>query len=193
MKKRNLIIAIMLLLLLSITVYVIIDQTGILQTAAPGTRARPQKEAIGEDRPSTPDTDAVQRNGRPDSKEKQKSTPTVVLKENLKTYVYYFHHTDRDEGCRSLERLTVQSLYTCFKSHLVSGKLVWRSVNVDEPWNRHFADDFSIKRRSIVVVSSSPGKKIVWKVLGNAEEMAADRAGFMQYIKNEVSPLLEGH
>lgn len=132
---------------------------------------------------ATPDTIM----NKSDSISKGDTNRQAIQKEYLRTIVYYFHYADRDAACRRLERLTAQSLYANFKNQLASGRLIWRSVNIDDPRSSHFADDFKLTKRSIVIITPAVKRDIKWKILDDAEKLAGDEAGYLKYIKNEVS------
>jgi hypothetical protein len=171
-------------------VYFLIDRFGISENVHSPVQKTAQMDAKQQEKASPAETKAEEKKGKPDKTNKLEKPRQTIQKEYLKTIVYYFHYTARDADCRTLERLTVQTLYTCFGSQLASGKLIWRSVNMDEPWNKHFADDFNLKKRSIVIVTPAVNRRIQWKVLSDAENLAGDRAGFMKYIQTEIASYL---
>ena len=45
-----------------------------------------------------------------------------------------------------------------FADELASGRLAWRVVNIDEPENKHFVQDFELVTKSLVLVEYQDGK-----------------------------------
>ncbi len=189
-KKRNIIIIILLLCIIVGSLYFLMGRVGLPEKETSPAQKSAQMDETRNEKSSPPKTGADEKKAKTDRGEKRDNSRQTIQKEYLKSIVYYFHYTDRDAACRRFERLTIQSLYTCFRNQMASGKLIWRSVNMDEPWNKHFADDFKLKKRSIVIVTPAVNRKIQWKVLDNAENLAGDRAGFMKYIQAEVASYL---
>ncbi len=190
MKQRKTVIIILLLCITALSLYFLIDRFGISGKETLRVHETAQVEETREKKTSAPEARAGEKKKRPDEAAKQPGPRPTVQKEYLRTIVYYFHYSRCDAVCRSIERLTAQSLYTYFGNQLASGKLVWRSVNIDESWNKHFADDFNLKQQSIVMVVPAANRQIRWKALGEAGSLVNDRAQFMKYIRAEVSAIM---
>ncbi len=133
----------------------------------------------------TATADESQRTGQiaPDS-----SVPT---KEHTLT-VYYFHTTFRCPTCRKIESLTASAVQKFFSAELASKKMTWKPVNIEVPENRHFADDFKLFTKSVVIVDSKNGKTVRWKNLDRIWELVRDESAFTGYIKNEIAGYLRG-
>lgn len=71
------------------------------------------------------------------------------------------------------------------------GKLVWRLVNVDEPANRHFIDDYQLYAKSVVVSDVRGGEEVRWKNLAKIWQLLNDENAFIKYIQDEVRVYLE--
>jgi uncharacterized membrane protein len=72
------------------------------------------------------------------------STATAAPTPAGGTVVYYFHATSRCATCRTIEAYAHDAVTTAFAADLSSGSLEWQAVNVDEPVNRHFIQDFQL-------------------------------------------------
>ena len=99
-------------------------------------------------------------------------------------FVYYFHATTRCATCRTIEAYTQETVTTRFTADLEARRLEWRAMNVDEPTNRHFIQDFQLYTRSVVVVDAKNPKR--YKVLDRVWQLVRDKAGFQRYVEQEI-------
>lgn len=105
--------------------------------------------------------------------------------------VYYFHGSFRCPTCRRIEEYASNAVFSGFGPEIKKGTITWQAVNVEEPRNKHFTDDFKLFTRSVVVVDEQKGKQVRWKVLDKTWELVRDRAAFTEYIRREVKKYLE--
>ena len=101
--------------------------------------------------------------------------------------VYYFHRTARCPTCLSMETWTSQAVANV-NSCPSSPKLAWRAVNLDEPENAHFAEDFQLTFGTVVVAETREGHAVRWKNLEKAWEFSDDEATYSQYLESELGP-----
>lgn len=99
---------------------------------------------------------------------------------------YYFHTTKRCPTCRKIESYTTESIKTGFARQLESGRLEFRVVNVDEPENEHYIDDYQITTKSVVLADYRDGKEVRWKNLPLVWHHVGDKQVFMDYIETET-------
>jgi len=64
-------------------------------------------------------------------------------------------------------------------------------VNVEEPENKHFIQDYQLVTRSLVLSLVSDGKEKKWKNLPDVWKLVRDKDKFFQYVKDEVEKLLK--
>ena len=119
-------------------------------------------------------------------KEKATSPLTEVKVHNAKVIAYYFHGTFRCTTCRTIEEYSHDAIQTYFAKELGNGKLEFRPVNVDEPENKHFIQDYQLVTRSLVLSLVSDGKEKKWKNLPEVWKLVRDKEKFYQYVKDEV-------
>jgi hypothetical protein len=100
------------------------------------------------------------------------------------TRVYYFHGNARCTTCRTIEAYAQEVMTSAFAEDLGAKRLEWLVVNVDEPANRHFIDDFQLYARSLVVVDARDPKR--YKVLEKVWELVRDKPAFHKYVEQEV-------
>ncbi len=105
--------------------------------------------------------------------------------------VSYFHTTARCASCLRIEDLTAHTVTTRFGVALAGKRLVWRTVNIDEPENAHFAKDYSLHTKSVVVSEMKDGREVRWKNLDQVWPLLRDQEAFTQYVEKEIKAFLE--
>jgi len=99
---------------------------------------------------------------------------------------YYFHGTARCPNCMKIEAYTREAIQTGFSSELKNGHLEWRVVNVDEPENRHFLQEYQLYTKSVILSDLHQGRQARWKNLDQVWTFLPDQAAFMKYVQDEV-------
>lgn len=107
-----------------------------------------------------------------------------------KIVLYYFHGTARCATCIKFESFTQEALQGAFAEKLNSGEMEWKMVNVDEPNNKHFVDEYGLYTKSIVIVKIRNGKMVEWKNLKKIWELVGEKNVFVKYIRDEVGTYL---
>lgn len=107
-----------------------------------------------------------------------------------KVIAYYFYTTKRCPTCRKIEEYTTESIETAFAAQLKSGKLEFHVVNVDEPENRHYIDDYQLTTKSVVLADYQYGKQTRWKNLDRVWQYVGKRQTFIDYIEDETKDYL---
>jgi len=149
------------------------DKTSVPEKSLPVPESQPSKE------PATK------------QKEKAPSPLTEVKSQNSKVIAYYFHGTFRCSTCRTIEEYSHDAIQTYFAKELGNRRLEFRPVNVEEPENKHFIQDYQLVTRSLVLSLVSDGKEKKWKNLPDVWTLVKDKDKFFQYVKNEVEGLLK--
>ena len=153
---------------LSIPKVVLIVAAALVAWAAPGPRA--PSPMAGEIAP--PASTAV-------------APPAHVVR------VYYFHGDARCVSCRKIEALAGEAVRAAFPGEMKQGKVEWLVVNVDEPPNKHFIQDYKLYTKSLVVVDLVDGTQVRWKNLERIWELLREDEAFRQYVQGEVRSYLE--
>jgi len=104
--------------------------------------------------------------------------------------VYYFHGNFRCANCRNLEQYSKEAIEKHFKDELVSGKVVFKVINVEEKGNEHFVNDYQLYTRSLIISLVKNGKEVKSKNLAKIWEYLKNKPGFYQYVKEEVDTYL---
>ena len=105
--------------------------------------------------------------------------------------VYYFHGAARCETCVKFETYTSEVLRESFPRELADGQLKWKVVDVEEPVNEHFIQDYQLTSKAVIVAQYRGGQQTAWKNLEEIWALAGDEAAFKKYIRDGVANLLK--
>jgi len=103
---------------------------------------------------------------------------------------YYFHLNKRCNTCRAIERQAKEAIETGFPEALLAGRLEWQAVNLDEPGNDHYYQDFQLTGSALVLVELVDGKPARFKHLPKTWDLVADRPAFAAYVQGETKAWL---
>jgi hypothetical protein len=115
---------------------------------------------------------------------------TEAVKPDSRVVAYYFHGTARCVTCRDIESYTKEAIETGFPEAIKTKRLEFRVVNVDEPQNEHFVQDYQLSASSVVVVRFNKGEQTDWKNLQLVWELVPDHDAFMVYVQEETKAFL---
>lgn len=107
-----------------------------------------------------------------------------------KVLVYYFHGYARCIRCKMFEAYTQEAIPELFAEQLKDGQLRWKIINVEEPANSHFINDYKLVTKSIVISKVKNGKEIEWKNLVRIWELVGNKEVFKRYIQDEIAVYL---
>jgi hypothetical protein len=105
---------------------------------------------------------------------------------------YYFHGRVRCASCVKIGNLSGKAIRDRFPEELRKGLLAFREVNIDEPENRHFIDDFGLSSQSLVIVEYRDGRQVRWKNLEKVWTLLDSEKEFLPYVQDGVSSYLNG-
>jgi hypothetical protein len=105
---------------------------------------------------------------------------------------YYFHGNFRCQTCRKIEALSREAVESGFPEDLKAGRLEWRVINVEEPGNQHFIQDYQLFSKSLVLVARDSSKQTRWKNLQRVWTLVGDKEAFIQYVQDEIRAYLGG-
>lgn len=111
---------------------------------------------------------------------------------NRKVVAYYFHGRVRCVSCVKIESLSGKAIRDRFPEELRTGRLAFREVNVEEPGNRHFIDDYRLTSQSLVIVEYRDGRQVRWKNLEKVWTLLGSEKEFLPYVQEGVSSYLKG-
>jgi len=157
--------------------------TNIAQTRAEKTTVSVESTPLSEIQPLK----------EPAARQKAKAPPPEpeVKTQNARVIAYYFHGTFRCTTCRTIEQYSHDAIQTYFAKELENGKLEFRPVNIEEPENKHFIQDYQLVTKSLVLSLVSDGKEKKWKNLADVWRLVRDKDGFFRYVNYEVEIFLK--
>lgn len=109
---------------------------------------------------------------------------------NRTVVVYYFATTYRCHACRVLENYTKEAVETGFASLAGEGTVEFRQVDIQQPQNKHYIEQYQLYTKSVVVSQVTDGKETSWKNLDQVWTLLRDQNRFTAYVQNEVKALL---
>jgi len=128
---------------------------------------------------------------------------TAKIMPDHRVVVYYLHNTFRCSSCNSIGDLTqaaviggeVENLNTgeksrvepAFQDLIEQGKLSFTLVNVDEPGNHHFLQNFQTSSKFPVIAEIKDGEILRFKVLDRVWRLLeGENSRFISYIQQNV-------
>ena len=107
-----------------------------------------------------------------------------------KVVAYYFHGRFRCSTCTTMEKYCKEAIETNFKDALASGRLKFKAVNVEEPGNEHYINDYKLYTKSFILSFTKDNKEIKSKNLDKIWEYVSNKQKFIAYIGEEIRVLL---
>ena len=109
----------------------------------------------------------------------------------IQVIAYYFHGTMRCPTCYKLEQYSREAIENNFKDALAPGKLEFKVVNVEDKGNEHYAKDYQLYTKSLILSLVKDGKEIKWKNMDKIWEYVGNKERFIDYVKSGVADLLK--
>ena len=133
---------------------------------------------------------------KPDIKldEKKKNVQTKAKKdkiENKLINVYYFYANPRCYSCQMIEDYTRFSVESNFKSDYNGYKVVFKLIDVGEPSNKHYIQDYWLSSKSVVAQKFINEKPIKWKRLDKVWQLLESKDTFVNYVTSEIKNLAD--
>ena len=105
--------------------------------------------------------------------------------------VYYFHTTFRCPTCYKIEQYTEEAINRYFPKELQSGRLSFKSINVEQKENQHFIKDYQLFSKSVVISLIKAGQEVKYNNLTKIWIYFTDKQKFYDYIKTETAKYLQ--
>ncbi len=106
--------------------------------------------------------------------------------------VYYFVGKVRCSSCRKIEQISRKAIEEAFRQELADGRLRFHVVNVDQPANRHYVEEYRLESSSLVLAEMRDGKPAGWKNLPDVWTLVDDPPKLETYVRNEVAAMMRG-
>jgi len=92
---------------------------------------------------------------------------------------YYFFGDTRCATCRKLEAYAEEAL--------ASTEVPLVALNVDQPANRHFVDDFQLTSKALVLVEYEDGQVTRWQDLKLIWQLVDEHEGYLAYVRQQTA------
>ncbi len=120
---------------------------------------------------------------RIDTNDSTKTEPEVIA--------YYFHTTVRCVSCKKIEAYSREAIENGFAEELKNGTLKFESINIDDEDNKHFAKDYQLYTKSLIICDMESGKQVQWKNLEKVWQLLGNEEKFIKYVRDEINSYLK--
>lgn len=102
--------------------------------------------------------------------------------------VYYFHPTARCESCINIENFTKELITTKYTTPV---SMKYEALNIEEPQNEHYKNDFGLKFSSVVIAKYNKGNVEKFKNLDSIWSYSDNKFGFFRYADKEIMEFIK--
>lgn len=120
-----------------------------------------------------------------------KAAETIPAVEGNQVVMTYFRNNIRCPACKWIEALTTETAQKDLASELASGKLVFRVVDVDEPANNHYIEDYQLTTKSVILSFRADGKEQRWEDMDKIWHMLGEPDAFRAYLAEPIHKYLD--
>ncbi len=106
---------------------------------------------------------------------------------------YYFHTTWECSSCKKIKAYSQEAIKTGFADELKSGKLQFKSINIDKSENKHYIKDYKLFTKSLVISDIRDGKEVKWENLIKVWQLLKNKEKFIEYVQSGIRRYLEGN
>ena len=121
--------------------------------------------------------------------QKDTSNMSIAVASAQKVEVFLFHRTQRCTTCIAIGKLSGQTVEERFGQEVLSGKVVFREVNVDEPQNKELAEKFKASGSALFINAIRGGSDNIQEDV-NVWRLTGDEAAFKNYLAGKINGLL---
>ena len=171
-------LAVCLVSMFSATLVVLIARALDLQAAS---RLEPQLVRIAEE------LEAIRKQGG-FARDSSTVQTADVLDDGL--VVYYFYSNVRCVTCRAIESQSHDTVQRAFESELADGRMVWKTLNYEEPSGVDLGRQFEVQVPVVVLAQMKDGQLSDWRRLDRVWALVGDKEGFADYVETEIREML---
>lgn len=100
--------------------------------------------------------------------------------------VYYFYTSARCMNCHNMEKWTKEVMDESFADPIGDGSLELRVINLDVKGNEHYAVEYQLFTKSIIVSIVKNGKETKYANLTKIWDCLSSGKKFKDYVKEEI-------
>ncbi|MEW5826232.1 MAG: nitrophenyl compound nitroreductase subunit ArsF family protein [Candidatus Bipolaricaulota bacterium] len=106
--------------------------------------------------------------------------------------VCYFHNTERCATCLAIEDAARETVETAFADDLAAGRVTWLSLDMEQPENRPYIDQFDLAMPTLVVIRLAGLSIERWTALGETWGYIRSPVRFSMYVGDALRAVMEG-
>jgi len=196
MKLKQVTTALLLLFVGVSVIFLVVKETRSKgANTSPVGQTVPAQEAASIVPPAEKSGSTVVAQANPEASGAVAAAATARAKNQIDTHgrtvvAYYFHGNFRCPTCRKLEAFSREAVESGFPEDLKAGRLEWHVINIEEPGNEHFAQDYQLVSKSLVLVGKEDSKETKWKNLQDIWTLVNNKAAFIKYVQTEIRSYL---
>ena len=119
------------------------------------------------------------------------SSSAIFAEEPTVVEVYYFHTSMRCPSCHKIQQYTEEALQEGFPEELKSGELKYQVINIEEPGNKHYVEDYGLYTKSVVLSLQKEGKEVEFKNLDKIWQLLGNKNKFVSYVQSETKSFVD--
>lgn len=105
--------------------------------------------------------------------------------------IYFFYNDVYCDTCEKLEGYAVEAVKEQYSEMLASGELQWRSLDMTTPENEHYAVEYGLFSKSIVLVELEGDAEVRWENLEGIWDLVGDRNAYEEYIESSLKSFMD--
>ena len=105
--------------------------------------------------------------------------------------VTYFTTDVRCVSCKTIERLTRETLERDFAETMKNGQLRFQTINIDRAENKHYINEYDLSFKTVVVAGASQNANTDWEKLDEVWRLLNAPADFAAYVNAAVAQKLD--
>ncbi len=90
-----------------------------------------------------------------------------------------------------LETYSQETVQKTFVKELEEKAVTFRTLNIDEPENKHYIKDYNLYTKSLIISHTKGGKDVRWKNLPEIWKHVRNRERFEEYVVGEVRKFMK--
>ena len=100
---------------------------------------------------------------------------------DTKIIVYYFYAKPRCISCKKIENYTKEAVEA-----LKNNKVEYKAINLDDNANNHYAKEYKLFTKAVILSKVKNGKQVKWKNLDGIWTKLNNEKEFKSYVTKEI-------
>lgn len=115
----------------------------------------------------------------------------IAIIEGNQVVMTYFRGGIRCDSCKTIETLTTETAEQNLREEVASGKVIFRVIDLDEPQNHHFQNDYQLTSKSVILSFRVDGKEEKWTNMEKVWDLLDEPEAFRAYLTQPVQEYLK--